>query len=421
MRIVFASLGSLGDLHPLLALADESRRRGHTVLMAASETYRSYVTSFGYEFRRIRPDLDPEPGRLDYLSHPTRGPERLMREELFPRVRETYADLVEATREADVLVVGELLYVAPLVAARWQIPWANVILSPSSFLSACDPCVLAPAQGLHALRHLGPWPHRLIFAIGRAITSRWGAPLLAFRKELGFPPGPSPIFEGKYSEDLVLAGFPGFLAAPQPDWPPAVVQTGFPFFSQPARPETAEKLAAFFAAGEAPVVFTLGSTAVHIARDFYDSAAAAARAVGRRAILLLGKNPPPDTPGDDILALDYAPLDAVLPRAAAVVHHGGVGSCGEALRAGIPSLIIPFGYDQPDNAERLRRLGVARTIRRHKVSQKTLTAGLREILSDPAMTTRARELSRHIRPATDTAASVDAIERLAEVPAMACT
>ncbi len=421
MRIVFASLGSLGDLHPLLALADEARRRGHAVSLAASETYRAYVSALGYEFRRIRPDLDPEPARMDYLSHPTRGPERLMREELFPRVRETYADLLEAAREADVLIVGELLYVAPLVATKLGIPWANVILSPSSFLSAIDPCVLAPAQSLHLLRHLGRWPHRLIFAIGRAVTSRWGAPLLAFRRELGFPPGPSPIFEGKYSEDLVLACFPGFLAAPQPDWPDAVVQTGFPFFSQPALPEIAEKLDTFFAAGEAPIVFTLGSTAVHIARDFYDSAAAAARAVSRRAILLLGKNPPPTTKGPDILALDYAPLDTVLPRAVAAVHHGGVGSCGEALRAGIPSLIIPFGYDQPDNAERLRRLGVARTIRRHKVSQKTLTSGLREILSNPTLTTRARELSRQIHPQADAASSLDAIERLVGVQALACS
>lgn len=421
MRIVFASLGSLGDLHPLLALAEESRRRGHAVSMAASETYRAYVSSLGYEFRRIRPDLDPGPSRMDYLSHPTRGPERLMREELFPRVRETYTDLLDAAREADVLVVGELLYVAPLVAAKRKIPWANVILSPSSFLSACDPCVLAPAQGLHALRHFGPWPHRLIFAIGRAVTSRWGAPLLAFRKELGFPPGPSPIFEGKYSEDLVLACFPGFLAAPQPDWPTAVVQTGFPFFSQPLPPATAEKLDTFFAAGEAPVVFTLGSTAVHIARDFYTAAAAAAREVGRRAILLLGKNTLPSTLGRDILSLDYAPLDTVLPRAAAVVHHGGVGSCGEALRAGIPSLIIPFGYDQPDNAERLRRLGVARTIRRHNVSQKTLAAGLRKILFDPSLATRAKELSRQIRPEADTAASLDALERLVGIQALACS
>jgi UDP:flavonoid glycosyltransferase YjiC (YdhE family) len=342
-----------------------------------------------------------------------------MQEELFPRVRETYEDLSEAARGADALVVGELLYVAPLVAAKLEIPWANVILSPSSFLSACDPCVLAPAPWLHGMRRLGTWPHRLVFALGRMVTSRWGAPLLAFRAELGFPPGPSPIFEGKHSEDLVLACFPRLLAAPQPDWPARVVQTGFPFFSQPAKSGAVEKLRAFLEAGEPPVVFTLGSTAVHIARDFYQSAARAVRRTGRRAILLLGKNAPPPGLPAEILTLDYAPLDAVLPHAAAVVHHGGVGTCGESLRAGIPSLIIPFGYDQPDNAERLRKLGVARVIRRHKVSEETLFHGLSKILDTPSMAARAKELSRHIQPAADIGATVDAIERIVPAGALA--
>jgi len=411
MRIAFASIGSLGDLHPLLAMAEEARSRGHDVAVAASIGYRELVTSLGYEFHRIRPDLNHDNERREYLSHPAKGPERFMTEELFPAARETYGDLLAAAREADVLVVGELLYVAPLVAAKLRIPWANVILSPSSFLSACDPCVLAPAPWLHGLRHLGPWPHRLVFAIGRAVTSGWGKPLIALRKELGFPPGPSPVFEGKHSEDLVLASFPRFFAAPQPDWPAAVVQTGFPFFSQPCRPEISARLERFCTAGPAPLVFTLGSTAVHIARDFYGSAAASARELGRRAILLLGANPPPPE-SDDILALDYAPLDSVIPHAVAVVHHGGVGTCGETLRAGVPSLVIPFGYDQPDNGERLRKLGIARVLSRYRVSQANLTAGLREILDNPEMSARARELSRQIRPEAELSASMNAIERL---------
>lgn len=412
MRIAFASLGSLGDLHPLLALAAASRERGHVPVIAASESFRVYVESLGFLFHRIRPDLELVPASVHHLSHPQRGPERLLREEVFPRVRETYEDLVEAARGADVLVVGELLYVAPLVAAQLGIPWANVILSPSSFLSACDPCVLAPVPAFHGLRHLGPWPHRLIFALGRLVTSRWGRPLLALRSELGFPAGPSPVFEGKHSPHLVLTLFPEFLAAPQPDWPRAVMQTGFPYFSQPARPETREKLDRFLSAGEPPVVFTLGSTAVHIGRDFYQSAAAAARTLGRRAVLLVGKNPHPAVEDPDILVLDYVPLGAILPRAVAAVHHGGIGSCAEALRAGRTSLIVPFGYDQPDNAERLRRLGVARVLRRNRVSTETLTAGLREVLADPGLATRAKELSRRIQPDTDLARSLDALERL---------
>jgi UDP:flavonoid glycosyltransferase YjiC (YdhE family) len=210
----------------------------------------------------------------------------------------------------------------------------------------------------------------------------------------------------------VLALFPRFLAKPQPDWPSQVVQTGFPFFSQPSRPETTEKLDSFLASGEPPIVFTLGSSAVHIAHDFYQSAADAARLLGRRAILLLGKNPSPATLPNRVLAIDYAPLESVLPRAAAVIHHGGIGTCAEALRVGLPSLIVPFDYDQPDNAERLRRLGVAKVLRRSHFSAELLVSNLHDLLVDSAMTARAHGLSSRIHPVSDLAESLNAIERV---------
>ncbi len=413
MRIVFASLGSLGDLHPLMALAHGAEARGHEAVIAASCGYRSYVDSLGFSFHAIRPDLEADAERREYLSHPALGPERLMREEIFPSVRETFEDLMDAAQDADMLVVGELLYVGPLVADRLKIPWANVILSPSSFLSACDPCVLAPAPWMYGMRHLGKWPHELLFALGRSITSRWGAPLRAFREELGYPAGPSPIFEGKHSPRLVLAGFPGFFAAPQRDWPAAVVQTGFPFFSQPVNAEMRERISRFSAEGDAPVVFTLGSTAVDIAKDFYECAIAAARQAGRRAILLLGKNPVPAAAGDDTLCLGYAPLDAVLPGAAAVVHHGGIGTCGEALRFGVPSLVIPFGFDQPDNAARLTRIGAGKVLARHRFSQRRLSDGLGQLLDSAAIRVRVRELAKQIRPVQEMKGSIDALESLA--------
>lgn len=419
MRIVFASLGSLGDLHPLLAVAREARRRGHTPVIAASEIYRRYVGALGFEFRHLRPDFEPDPAVLEHLFHPQFGPGRLMREEIFGRVRETHADLLAACEGADLLVVGELLYVAPLVAAQRAIPWANVILAPTSFLSACDPCVLAPAPALHALRHLGPWPHRAIFALGRRVTKRWSAPLQRLRRELGMPPSASPVFDAKHSPLLVLALFPDFFAPPQRDWPARTEQLGFPFFAQPVRPEIDGKLSAFLAAGAPPIVFTFGSSVVHIAKNFYQAAVDAAHATGRRAILLLGKNPVPERLSDAVLALDYAPLGAVLPRAAAVVHQGGIGTCAEALRAGIPSLVIPFGFDQPDNAERLRRLGVAKVLSRRRVSAGTLAARLRAIASAPEMTRRARRLSEQIDADEVPRRSVDALERVAERPHLA--
>ncbi len=416
MRIVFASLGSLGDLHPILALAATARTHGHQPIIAASDGYREYLENLGFSFYPIRPDFEFEPALVGHLFDPVRGPQRLMEEQVFPNVRETYADLLAATRDADLLVVGELLYVAPLVAAARDIPWANAILAPTSFLSAWDPCVLAPAPFLYPLKKLGRWPHRLIFALGRRVTSRWSAPLDEFRRELGLPAAGSPIFDAKHSPHLTLALFPEFFASPQPDWPPAAQQTGFAYFDQPAPPALVETLRQFREAGDPPIVFTLGSSVVHIASEFYSWAARAATALGRRAILLTGSNPPPPDLPSSILALDYAPLDVVVPGAAAIVHQGGIGTCAEALRHGVPSLVIPFGFDQPDNAERLRHLGVARTLSRRRLSPTTLAKELRQLLAATDVDPSTAKLQGRIDPQSDLTQSFDLLVSLVPTP-----
>jgi len=413
MRIVLASLGSLGDLHPLLAVARAAEERGHETVIAASRMFGDYIRGFGFAFAPIRPDLSPAPARVEYLSHPTRGPGRLLREEIFGSVRETYTDLLEATSGADLLVVGELLYVAPLVAKTRSIPWTTAILSPSSFLSE-DPGVLAPVAWMHRLNVFSSLPHRLMLAIGRRITQRWATPLAELRRELGLPDGPSPVFEGKFSQDLVLALFPEFFASPQKDWPASVAQTGFPFFEQAGDPKVREGLRAFLDRGKPPIAFTLGSSVVHFADDFYHQAAKTASSLGMRAILLVGNNEPPAQLPDSILAIQYAPLSWIFPRAAIAVHHGGIGSCAEALRAGIPSLVVPFGYDQPDNASRLARIGVARVLSGRKFQSKQLEAALANIVSDQGMARRARKLSAEIHPKADLAATVTRLEKLAD-------
>jgi UDP:flavonoid glycosyltransferase YjiC (YdhE family) len=110
------------------------------------------------------------------------------------------------------------------------------------------------------------------------------------------------------------------------------------------------------------------------------------------------------------VALDYAPLAQILPRAAAVVHAGGIGTCAESLRAGIPSVVIPFSFDQPDNAERLRRLGVAEVANRFRIS--SLAVPLRRILENPEASTRARALAGRIEPRAAVSRGVDLLERL---------
>lgn len=412
MRIVLASLGSLGDLFPMLAVAQALKARGHDPRIAAPAAYGARITALGLPFHPLRPDF-PQEVLTHIFGDPVHGGKRLFDETLFPHVRETYVDLLAAAEGADALVVGELIYVAPLVAAKRGLPWANVMLSPTTFMSALDPCVLTWFPAGYHLRHLGTWPQRLLLRIARRMTNAWGAPFSALAQELGVTTGGDILFEGKFSPHLVLALFSPAFGPLQRDWPAASVQTGFPFLAQEPTPETAARIKAFLAAGPAPVVFTLGTTVVHLAHDFYQVAADTARALGRRAVLLMGKNPPPDAPADQVLALDYAPHASLFPHAAAVVQHGGVGGCAEALRAGVPVLTIPVGFDQPDNAERLRRMGVGAVLAHTRVTRANLERSLRAVLADTNMAARAKAVAATMDPQGDMNRNVAAIEAMA--------
>src|SRR6185503_15916918 len=143
-----------------------------------------------------------------------------------------------------------------------------------------------------------------------------------------------------------------------------------------------------------PIVFTLGSSAVWVARDFFHESIEAAKHLGRRAVLLIGdeRNLPEALP-EGIIAVDYAPYQSILPRACAVVHHGGVGTTSQALLAGIPTLIVPFAFDQSDNAEHARKVGSSRTLYRNNYRASRVANELNELLTNPAYARRALEVS----------------------------
>jgi rhamnosyltransferase subunit B len=165
--------------------------------------------------------------------------------------------------------------------------------------------------------------------------------------------------------------------------------------------------------GEPPLVFTLGTAVVADAGQFYHHSAAAAKLLGRRAILLV-KNPRillPELP-DGVVAFEYAPFSQLFPRAAVIVHHGGIGTTGHAMRSGRPSLIMPCAWDQPDNAARGARLGVARIIARNRYEPQRVAAELRLLLEDPAYAQRAAELAEKVQQEDGVMAACDAVESL---------
>jgi UDP:flavonoid glycosyltransferase YjiC (YdhE family) len=422
-RIVLATFGSLGDLHPALALALELRRRGHVAVIATSEPYRAKVTALGLPFAPVRPDLSLEnPELVARVMDGQRGSEYLMRELVYPSIRDMYADLSAACTGADFLLASELACAAPLVAARLHLPWAFFALSPISFFSVFDPVVLPGPAFIHRLQQLGPFANRLILRLARAASYSWWAPLRKLRRELSLPPTPSPLFAGKYSPHLNFALFSPLLQAPQPDWPAHTRQPGFCFFdessaaSAPALPPPLPPaVAAFLAGGSVPLVFTLGSAAVQLAEDFYDHSAQAAQNLGRRAILLLGKNPPPPNLPPSILAWDYLPYAGIFPHAAAIIHQGGVGTTAQALRAGRPMLIVPFAHDQFDNAARIVRLGVGRTLARRRYSPATCAAALSALLADSATASASADSVARLRAESGVIGACDEIARALRV------
>jgi UDP:flavonoid glycosyltransferase YjiC (YdhE family) len=263
-------------------------------------------------------------------------------------------------------------------------------------------------------RRLGVAPYRLLFRIPRAMVRRWERPLRVFRAELGLPATDTVAqFEGQHSPRLNLALFSRALAAPQPDWPANTVACGFPRYDgAPPDARVQAELEAFLASGDPPIAFGLGSSAVMVAGDFWRAAIEAAQRLGRRALLLTGAPPigfgalPPT-----VKAFDYLPYSAVFPRALAIVHSGGIGTLAQALAAGRPQLIVPVAFDQPDNARRAVRLGVARCIPFGKAGADALVRELGKLLAAPEFGPRARAIGEEVTRDDGARAACNALER----------
>lgn len=417
-RVVFATIGSLGDLHPILAFALGLKARGHQAEIATSEAYRAKIESLGLRFHALGPDLLSEGEHIvAEIMDGARGSERLMKDLIFPAVRQMHADLLPVVAGADLLVASELVCAASILAGTRNVKWVSYELAPVSLFSLHDPPVL-PAPDLVRWMQRGGFFHRLVKRIGKAASHGWWRPVRELRREQGLPPGGHPLFEGKYSPLLNLALFSPALQPPQADWPANTVQSGFLFHDEPqAYPALPAAVRDFLAAGEPPIVFTLGSAAVYIAGEFYAESARAAQQIGRRALLLLGQNPaPPDLP-PSILAWDYLPYAQVFPHAAAIVHQGGVGTTAQALRAGRPMLVIPFAHDQFDNAARAVRLGIARTLARPRYRAERVARELSLLLGNARHAETAGRVGARVRAERGVEVACDAIERVIGAPA----
>jgi UDP:flavonoid glycosyltransferase YjiC (YdhE family) len=420
-RIVLNSWGSFGDVHPYMAVALELQARGHRPVVATMEVYREKIEAAGLELAPVRPNI-PEPKEqppelIEKIMEPRTGPQFLMDQIVYPAVRDAYQDLMDAVKGADALITHPAAPAGPLVAKTTGLPWISTVLAPLSFFSVHDPPIPPVMQWTTTVFRLGgPRLLRLFFdAMRREYKAK---ALVEFRTELGIPDYGNPMFEGQHSPTRILALFSKIFGAPQPDWPPQTEITGFCFYHDQHQAPFPPELAKFLDSGPPPIVFTLGSSAVWIGREFYRQSIEAAQALGQRAVLLIGdeRNHPGGRLPDNMIAVDYVAYDMLMPRASVVVHHGGVGTTAHGLLAGVPTLIVPFAFDQSDNADHARRLGVSRTVYRNKYRAPRVAKELNRLLTEPSYAQRAREVSRQLKQENGPARAADLIEEVLAAP-----
>ncbi len=404
-------VGSAGDVHPFIGLGRALRARGHDVVIVTAGAFEQVVQRAGLEFREtVSAQIFDVMSKYPDLWHSRRGLQFVLGT-VAEYLRLGYERVADAYEPGRTVLVGHALsFGTRLFEEKHRVPAATLHLAPSIFRSDFEQPAYATGRDLSATPR---WFKRTFWwAIDRFLTDPLIVPKLnAFRQELGLPPVSRVFRDWLHSPQRVIALFPDWFAPPQPDWPSALRLTGFPQYDESDQQHLSPALLAFLDKGSPPIVFTPGS-ANQNAAAFFRAAVDAASRLNRRALLLtrFTEHLPPLPPS--VHHEGFAPLSRLLPRSAALVHHGGIGTLAQALAAGVPQLTMPMGFDQPDNTTRLLRLGVARWISPRHFTGERVAPLLDTLLTDPAVASSCAKYASLLEDGSALARTCDLLEEL---------
>lgn len=407
-HILFATIGSLGDVHPLMAIGRTLVALGHTVTIATSDRHGDRIREAGLNFAEIPPKFPAPEDQSRLIARwmdPKHGSDRVMREFVKPSIRATHTAMEPLVQAADLVILHPFVLSGAYWAEKMGKPWMAIPFAPMMFTSSFEPPVVAQLLYPERLKWFSTdYPLKWLFRLAKWANSLGWKEFKKLRIEMGQEPIHGHPFFDYYMKRaaMVLAPFSKVLGSPQPDWPEQTVQTGFAFFDrddETLQDQFDNGLEAFLSSGDPPLVFSLGSTGVFTAGDFYIQAWNAAKALGQRAILLVGPDDDVQIPlnaGPDCKILKYAPHVRVFPRAAVVVHHGGLSTTGQAFRSGHPQLVVPLAHDQFDNAARVRRSGCGLSLPKSQFNSDTAVPLLRQLLNDSAFIEKSESAAKTV-------------------------
>lgn len=376
--ILLLPFGSAGDVFPFIWLGRHLMARGHRVTMITACLFEEQARKAGLDFIPLGEKEEFETmirdPRIWKLGHGTK-----VVFDFAAKSVEPYLAAIERCGKADLMLAPMTAFAARLAREKHGVPLITVHLQPAAFVSAHETPLLHPA--MRWIRRMPVWFKRLLFSLPNPVDLLALPAVRHLCLRHGVKPPASLFREWWDSPDGVLALFPDWFAAPQPDWPENLLQWNFPLEDLAKEQPLPGELQAFLATGDKPVVFTPGSANVQASR-FFAVAAKAVRQIGCRAVFVTRepKQVPPNLPAN-ILTVDYAPFSALLRHASVFVHHGGIGTMSQAFAAGVPQLVMHMAHDQPDNADRVERLGTGIGLSVRQFTPERVCGALRRLLS----------------------------------------
>jgi len=408
MNVLLTSIGTAGDIHPFIGLGIALRERGHRVTLLINEHFENWVTENDLEFAPLGSAESYRKALADCAeyqkswNHPRfwdhfGGVEPLVRA-ICETMKLQYEVVAERYEPGSTVVVASGgAFGARIAQEKFGIPLATVVLQPAVLRSAHIMPKVAGAP--HLPGWLPQFSKRFFFRCADLILDRifHASEVNAFRAQIGLRPVHRLMKDWWLSPQLVIALFPDWFCEPQPDWPGSLRMTGFPLYDGRTNDASLpDEVASFLGKGGPPIVFTPGSAMMH-GQAFFQASVEACKLLGVRGILLTRyRDQIPIRLPDSIRHFEYVPLSQLLPQSAALVHHGGIGTMSQAVAAGVPQLIMPMAYDQPDNAVRIRGLGIGDWLKPSAFRAKSVAEKLERLIHSSDVASRCRAVAEQI-------------------------
>jgi rhamnosyltransferase subunit B len=417
-RIIVTTFGSTGDLNPFVALGLALRSKGHDVCFAVEANFQQQVSLLGFPVRVLTGDqreaLGPYHHQIFNSDQPLTSLKLLLDRYILPTLPAKVAELREICQEADLLVSVASQFAAAIVAELLQIPWVSVILTPSTLPSAsiaAQPLPVPLPAPLQRLSNRFSW-----FLGGMFLRQVVDKPVNRLRRTFQVPPRSNLMWTGNLSSRFTALAVSSALVPRPDDWPEYVQITGFCFWDGSVDWRPPETLEAFLHGGKPVVAVTAGTVAPEeraLFVPYYQVSIESILACGARALLI---NAPETSVSpeqrEDVLNVPFAPFSQVFPTCAAVIHHGGIGTIAQCLRAGVPSLVVPGGMDQPFNAAQVMQRKAGVWIPRKRYTARRVEQALKALLCIPTYQEQARKIQAQVMHEDGVAALCAAVERV---------